>query len=74
MNKKSRYTLIIFFTLLTLGIGEMNTGIVDIKGEKLLIFNVGSFQIGILIEHKASARFTISEVNGILDEEFNRGE
>ena len=58
----------------TLGIGQMKTGIVDIKGEKLLIFNVGNFQLGILIEPKASARFTISEVNGILDEEFNRGE
>ena len=55
----------------TLGIGSMKTGIVDIKGEKLLIFNVEDFLIGILLEPKASARFTISEVSAILDEEFN---
>ena len=55
----------------TLEIGQMKTGIVDIKGEKLLIFNVEDFLIGILLEPKASARFTISEVSAILEEEFN---
>lgn len=56
----------------TLRIGDLKTGIVKIKGQKLLIFNVKSFQIGVLIEPKASARYSISEISTILDEEFEK--
>ncbi len=50
----------------TLGIGQTYTSTVDIKDQKILTFNMGDYQIGVLIDRKSSARYIISGVNKLL--------
>ena len=57
----------------TLKIGKLKTGVIDIEGQKLLVFNMGHFQIGVLLDSKASARFAISEISNLLESEYEEG-
>jgi predicted regulator of Ras-like GTPase activity (Roadblock/LC7/MglB family) len=56
----------------TLGVGKLLSGMIVIEGDKLLVFNMGNFQIGVLIEAKASARFAVSEITNLLETEYEQ--
>ena len=53
--------------------GDMKSSVIEIEGQKLLVFNMSNFQLGVLIDAKASARFAISEINNILESEYQGG-
>ena len=57
----------------TIGIGKLMSGMIEIEGQKLLVFNMGHFQIGVLIDAKASARFAVSEITNLLETEYDEG-
>lgn len=56
----------------TLKMGKLLSGMIEIEGDKLLVFNMGNYQIGVLIDSKASARFIVNEITNLLETEFDQ--